>query len=67
MVYRIFVDKKPGLDHEAKKLLADIKGLLQIETVTDVRMANRYDVENIEKDLFDYAQNTVFAEPRWTS
>ncbi|MBR4411344.1 MAG: phosphoribosylformylglycinamidine synthase, partial [Firmicutes bacterium] len=64
MVYRIFVEKKPGLDHEAKKLLADIKGLLQIETVTDVRMANRYDVENIEKDLFDYAQNTVFAEPQ---
>ncbi len=64
MVYRIFVEKKPGLDHEAKKLLADIKGLLQIEAVTDVRMANRYDVENIEKDLFDYAQNTVFAEPQ---
>ena len=52
MVYRIFVEKKPGLDHEAKKLLADIKGLLQIEAVTDVRMANRYDVENIEKQLF---------------
>ncbi|MBQ8563704.1 MAG: phosphoribosylformylglycinamidine synthase, partial [Firmicutes bacterium] len=64
MVYRIFVEKKPGLDHEAKKLLSDIKGLLQIESVTDVRMANRYDVENIEKDLFDYAQNTVFAEPQ---
>lgn len=64
MVYRIFVEKKPGLDHEAKKLLSDIHGLLQIEAVTDVRMANRYDVENIEKELFDYAQNTVFAEPQ---
>ena len=30
MVYRIFVEKKPGLDHEAKKLLGDIRGLLQI-------------------------------------
>lgn len=64
MVYRIFVEKKPGLDHEAKKLLSDIHGLLQIEAVTDVRMANRYDVENIERELFDYAQNTVFAEPQ---
>ena len=64
MVYRIFVEKKPGLDHEAKKLLGDIRGLLQIESVTDVRLLNRYDVENIEKDLFDYAQHTVFAEPQ---
>ncbi len=64
MVYRIFVEKKPGLDHEAKKLLGDIRGLLQIESVTDVRLLNRYDVENIEKDLFDYAEHTVFAEPQ---
>ena len=41
MVYRIFVEKKPGLDHEAKKLLGDIRGLLQIGSVTDVRLLNR--------------------------
>ena len=64
MVYRIFVEKKPGLDHEAKKLLSDIRTLLQIGSVTDVRLLNRYDVENIEKDLFDYAVHTVFAEPQ---
>lgn len=64
MVYRIFVEKKPGLDHEAKKLLADVKGLLQISGVTDIRILNRYDVENIDEELFDYAKNTVFAEPQ---
>jgi phosphoribosylformylglycinamidine synthase len=64
MVYRIFVEKKPGLDHEARKLLEDIRELLQIDGVTRVRVLNRYDVENIEKSLFDYACRTVFSEPQ---
>ena len=64
MVYRIFVEKKAELAHEAKSLLADIHTLLQIDTVTDVRVLNRYDVEHIEKDLFDYAKTTVFSEPQ---
>ena len=64
MVYRIFVEKKKELANEAKGVLANINGLLQIKSVTDVRVINRYDVENIEKDLFDYAVNTVFSEPQ---
>ncbi len=64
MVYRIFVEKKKELANEARGVLGNIKNLLQIESVTDVRVINRYDVENIEKDLFDYAVNTVFSEPQ---
>ncbi len=64
MVYRIYVEKKKELANEAKGLLGNINNLLQIESVTDVRVINRYDVENIEKDLFDYAVNTVFSEPQ---
>ncbi len=64
MVYRIFVEKKKELANEARGVLGNIKNLLQIDSVTDVRVINRYDVENIEKDLFDYAVNTVFSEPQ---
>ena len=64
MVYRVYVEKKKELANEAKGLLSNINGLLQIKTVTDVRVINRYDVENIEKDLFDYAVSTVFSEPQ---
>ncbi len=64
MVYRIFVEKKKELANEARGVLGNIKNLLQISSVTDVRVINRYDVENIEKDLFDYAVNTVFSEPQ---
>ncbi len=64
MVYRIYVEKKKELAHEANNLLKDINGLLQIDSVKNVRILNRYDVDNIEKEMFDYAVGTVFSEPQ---
>lgn len=64
MVYRIFTEKKKELAAEAKALLNDINTLLQINSVTSLRVINRYDAENITKELFDYAVNTVFSEPQ---
>ena len=64
MVYRIFVEKKEGLDNEARGLLAEAKNLLGIENLTAIRLFNRYDAENITKELFDYSVKTVFSEPQ---
>ena len=64
MVYRVFTEKKKELAAEAKALLNDINTLLQIKSVTSLRVINRYDAENITKELFDYAVNTVFSEPQ---
>ena len=64
MVYRIYVEKKKDLAKEAADLLHEARELLQIRSLTGVRIINRYDVENIEKDLFDYAVKTVFSEPQ---
>ncbi|MGI6279687.1 MAG: phosphoribosylformylglycinamidine synthase [Acutalibacteraceae bacterium] len=64
MVYRVYVEKKKELANEAKALLGDINGLLQIPSVTGVRIINRYDVDNIDKELFDYAVGAVFSEPQ---
>ena len=64
MVYRVFTEKKRELAAEAKALLNDINTLLQIKSVTSLRVINRYDAENITKELFDYAVNTVFSEPQ---
>ena len=64
MVYRVYVEKKPGQTHEASGLLKEIKDFLQIENLADVRVLNRYDAENIEESLFSYAVNTVFSEPQ---
>ena len=64
MVYRIFVEKRKELANEARALLADAVGVLGIERLTDVRVFNRYDAENITAELFDYAVKTVFSEPQ---
>ena len=64
MVYRIYVEKKEGLAHEATALKNDIVSLLQIKGLKDLRLMNRYDVENIEEDLFEYCTKVVFSEPQ---
>ncbi len=64
MVYRVYVEKKEELANEAKSLLKEIRHLVGIKELTNVRLYNRYDVENIEKHLFDYAVGTVFSEPQ---
>ena len=63
MVYRVYVEKKPGLDHEAQALKNDLKNLLGIEALDNLRLLNRYDVEGIDEALFDTAKTAVFSEP----
>lgn len=64
MVYRIFVEKKEGAANEARSLLNDARNLLGITGLQNVRIFNRYDAENMTKELFDYAVSTVFSEPQ---
>ncbi|MBO5060670.1 MAG: phosphoribosylformylglycinamidine synthase [Clostridia bacterium] len=64
MVYRIYVEKKAGLAHDAESLKGELRNLLQITALENIRIYNRYDVENIDKDLFDYCTKTVFSEPQ---
>ncbi len=64
MVYRIFVEKKIGLRHEADHLKEDIVSFLQISGLKDLRLINRYDVENLTEELFNVSVSTVFSEPQ---
>ena len=64
MVYRVYVEKKAGQTHEADGLMREIREFLQIDGLTSVRVLNRYDAENLEEKLFNYAVNTVFSEPQ---
>ncbi len=63
MVYRVYSEKKAGFTHEAGKLFDDARTLLGIKGIEAVRIINRYDVENITPELFEYSKNTVFSEP----
>ncbi|MDD6160499.1 MAG: phosphoribosylformylglycinamidine synthase [Oscillospiraceae bacterium] len=64
MVYRVFVEKKPGLAPEAAGLLDHCRSFLGLTALEKVRILNRYDLECIDADLFAYARATVFSEPQ---
>lgn len=64
MVYRIYVEKKEELANEARELAGEARDFLGIQSLEKVRILNRYDVENIDKELFDQAVRNVFSEPQ---
>ena len=64
MVYRVFVEKKKEFANEARALMSDVRELLGIKELEKIRIYNRYDVENISGELFNYAVGTVFSEPQ---
>ena len=64
MVYRVYVEKKEALANEARALLEDLREFLGIRSLTGIRRLNRYDLENINRELFDYAVKTVLSEPQ---
>ena len=64
MVYRIYVEKKPGLRQEAASLLGELQSLLGLGSVTGLRIVNRYDAEGLDEATFRRAVQTVFSEPQ---
>ncbi len=63
-IKRVYVKKREGFDVEAKELLADLKENLNLKTLENIIILNRYDVTNIKEDVFKKAINTVFSEPQ---
>ena len=64
MVFRVYVEKKPGFDVEAAQLKAELRDILGIHTLSGLRLVNRYDVEGISRELFERCVPTVFSEPQ---
>ena len=64
MVYRVYVEKKKELAHEALSLLHEAHNFLGVKNLEEVRVINRYDVENITEELFGVAVKNVLSEPQ---
>ncbi|MCL2442025.1 MAG: phosphoribosylformylglycinamidine synthase [Treponema sp.] len=62
-IYELYVEKKPDFAEEAIILTADLHLILQIETITKIRIINRYFTEGISVSDYETAKNTVFCEP----
>ena len=64
MVFRVYVEKKPGFDVEAQQLAGELRTILGLTGLKALRIVNRYDVEGISQELFDQTVPTVFSEPQ---
>ena len=62
-VRRVFVEKKPQFAVKARELKEEIGSYLNIDTVSNVRVLIRYDVENLSDEVYRQALATVFSEP----
>ena len=62
-VRRILVEKRQGFDLEAKSLKKDLIESLHIDTIENVRILNRYDIEGIDGEVYENAAKTIFSEP----
>lgn len=59
-VKRVYSEKMPEFAVKAKELSEEISSYLNINTVTNVRVLIRYDIENITKETYEKALVTVF-------
>lgn len=62
-VRRVFVEKKKGFEVEAVNLTEELSNNLNINSIKNIRILNRYDIEGIEEEIYKKALGTIFSEP----
>ena len=63
-MYRLYVERRPGFENEARRYLSEINGFLGIAGVKAVRYFNRYDIENVSDEVAKIAATRIFSEPQ---
>ncbi len=58
----VFVEKKAGFNVESQILLKDFKDNLGIEALEDVRVLNKYILEDMEEEQYVRTVNTILSE-----
>lgn len=60
---RVFIEKKRGVNTEARNLLKDFKGYLNIKGIKEVRVLNLYELINVTDHMADEITYKVLYEP----
>jgi phosphoribosylformylglycinamidine synthase len=68
-IKRIYVEKKPGFDIEARGILADIAAFLggrygELGWLRGLRLLNRYDIGRLDEEQFRRVVDLVLSEPQ---
>ncbi|MCR5183508.1 MAG: phosphoribosylformylglycinamidine synthase [Opitutales bacterium] len=61
---RIFVEKKVNFREQANHILHDLRESLSLNSLSDVRVIQRYDIDGLADEDFQKTLLTVFAEPQ---
>ena len=61
---RIFVEKKPEFNGEARHLLHDLRESLGLPALEAVRIVQRYDIDGLSDAEFDQAVRQILSEPQ---
>ncbi|HYE80935.1 MAG TPA: phosphoribosylformylglycinamidine synthase [Clostridia bacterium] len=62
-VKRVYVEKKSDYAVSARELFNDIRENLGINSLTNLRIINRYDISGITDTEYRSAKSTIFSEP----
>lgn len=62
-VRRVYVEKKPEFAVKAEDLKSEISSYLSMDSVNNVRVLIRYDIENLSEETYRQALGTIFSEP----
>lgn len=63
-MHRVFVEKFPPHDIEARHLLADLKESLTLPGLESLRVIQRYEIDGIGEDLIDGTTRLILSEPQ---
>ena len=63
LVHRIYTERKDSRSPEALSLLAEIQSLKGSESLTKIRILNRYDVQGLSDSQLEECRDAIFAEP----
>jgi phosphoribosylformylglycinamidine synthase len=63
-MHRLFVEKQPEFNAEARSLFHDLKENLDLTSLTNVRVIQRYDVDGLSDEQFEKATKLILSEPQ---
>lgn len=61
-VFRLYVERKPGFENEARQTLHELTNFVGITNLTSLRYFNRYDIQGLDQDDLNLSATRIFSE-----
>src|SRR5574344_1675668 len=61
-VFRLYVERKPGFENEARQTLHELTNFVGITNLTSLRYFNRYDIQGLDQDDLNLSATRIVSE-----